>query len=63
MQQQQLKQNKRTVTAQSAIKKNIKYGIKCSNCHLLIHKKCSSLNQREILALKKVSLSGNVQLA
>ena len=45
-------------------KKNVKHGLNCSSCNLLIHKKCSKLSQREILDLKKqVNLGGNVQLA
>ena len=38
-------------------KKNVKRGIKCSNCHLLIHNNCSKQNQKEMLELKRVSKS------
>ena len=51
-----MKLNKRTSIAQSAIK-NVKHGLNCSNCYLLIHKKCSRLSQGEILELKKANKS------
>ena len=38
-------------------KKKVKYGLNCSSCNLLIHKKHSRLSQREILDLKKASKS------
>ena len=49
-----MKLNKRTSISQSAIK-NVKHGLNCPSCNLLIHKKCSRLSRREILDLKKAS--------